>query len=144
MPSVKLVAKKIFIEKASGVDKNRKQLKEALNYMREGDTLVVWKLSRLARSLTQIMQTVKSLEEKKIALKVLTQNIGHCCKNHFTIKYGYRFIYGLTSKQVSSNDSNFTCNTLFIFPEIELAFFKHAHYLKSFNSSISCFHGFKT
>jgi len=43
--------------------------------MREGDTLVVWKLSRLARSLTQIINTVKNLEDRQISLKVLTQNI---------------------------------------------------------------------
>ena len=67
--------KKIFIEKISGASKNRKQLEEALNYMREGDTLVVWKLSRLARSLTQIISTVKDLEERNISLKVITQNI---------------------------------------------------------------------
>jgi len=49
--------KKIFTEKISGADKKRLQLQEALDYMREGDTLVVWKLSRLARSLTQIINT---------------------------------------------------------------------------------------
>ena len=67
--------KKIFTEKISGADKKRLQLQEALDYMREGDTLVVWKLSRLARSLTQIINTVKDLEDRKIGLKVLTQNI---------------------------------------------------------------------
>jgi DNA invertase Pin-like site-specific DNA recombinase len=67
--------KKIFTEKISGASKKRKQLEEALDYMREGDTLVVWKLSRLARSLTQMMSTVKDLEEREISLKVITQNI---------------------------------------------------------------------
>ncbi len=67
--------KKIFTEKISGADKKRRQLQEALEYMREGDTLVVWKLSRLARSLTQIINTVKDLEDRQIGLKVLTQNI---------------------------------------------------------------------
>lgn len=67
--------KKIFTEKISGTDKKRKQLQNALDYMREGDTLVIWKLSRLARSLTQIINTVKDLEGRKIGLKVLTQNI---------------------------------------------------------------------
>ena len=43
--------------------------------MREGDTLVVWKLSRLARFLTQIINTVKDLEDQQIGLKVLPQNI---------------------------------------------------------------------
>ena len=67
--------KKIFTEKISGASKKRKQLHEALDYMREGDTLVVWKLSRLARSLTQMINTVKALEEREISLKVITQNI---------------------------------------------------------------------
>lgn len=66
---------KIFIEKISGASKKREQLDEALAYMRKGDTLVVWKLSRLARSLTQIINTVKKLEENEISLKVITQNI---------------------------------------------------------------------
>jgi len=67
--------KKIFTEKISGANKKRKQLQEALDYMREGDTLVIWKLSRLARSLTQIIKTVKDLEDRKISLKILTQKI---------------------------------------------------------------------
>ena len=67
--------KKIFTEKISGASKERAQLQAALDYMREGDTLVVWKLSRLARSLTQIISTLKTLEENKIGLKIITQNI---------------------------------------------------------------------
>jgi len=66
---------RIFMEKISGAVKERPQLQEALQYMRDGDTLVVWKLSRLARSLTQIINTVKTLEESGIGLKVITQNI---------------------------------------------------------------------
>lgn len=67
--------KKIFTEKISSASKQRTQLQSALDYMREGDTLVVWKLSRLARSLTQIISTLKILEEQKIGLQVITQNI---------------------------------------------------------------------
>jgi len=67
--------KKIFTEKISGASTKRLQLEDALNYMREGDTLVIWKLSRLARSLTQIINTVKNLEDRQIGLKVITQNI---------------------------------------------------------------------
>ncbi|SCZ86755.1 recombinase family protein [Nitrosomonas mobilis] len=40
---------KLFIEKASGAQRDRYELKAALEYMRSGDTLVVWKLDRLAR-----------------------------------------------------------------------------------------------
>jgi DNA invertase Pin-like site-specific DNA recombinase len=66
---------RIFIEKTSGSHKERAELKAALDYMREGDTLVVWKLSRLARSIRQIIATAYDLEQRKIKLKVLTQNI---------------------------------------------------------------------
>lgn len=67
--------KKIFTEKASGSHCDRPQLQAALEYMRSGDTLVVWKLSRLARSLKQIIQTAEMLQEREIGLRVLTQNI---------------------------------------------------------------------
>ncbi len=53
---------RIFIEKLSGSHKERPELEAALDYMREGDTLVVWKLSRLARSIRQIIATVKQLD----------------------------------------------------------------------------------
>lgn len=67
--------KRIFREKISGSKKDRPELQAALDYMREGDTLVVWKLSRLARSIRQIIATSIDLEQRKITLKVLTQNI---------------------------------------------------------------------
>lgn len=66
---------KIFYEKASGAQRDRPEFKAALEYLREGDTLVVWKLSRLARSLTQAINTVKILEKINVGLKVITQNI---------------------------------------------------------------------
>lgn len=67
--------KRIFTEKISGASKKRKQLEEVLDYMRGGDTLVVWKLSRLARSLTQMISTVRDLNNRNISLHVITQNI---------------------------------------------------------------------
>ena len=66
---------KVFVEKASGSHRDRPELKATLDYLREGDTLVVWKLSRLARSLTQVLKTATEISERGIALKVLTQNI---------------------------------------------------------------------
>lgn len=68
--------KKIFIEKLSGAKDDRPQLKAALEYIRDNeDTLVIWKLSRLARSITQVINTVKNLEARNIGLIVLTQKI---------------------------------------------------------------------
>ncbi len=66
---------RIFTEKASGSHRDRPKLKTTLEYLRKGDTLVVWKLSRLARSLTQVIKTSAELEERGIALQVLTQKI---------------------------------------------------------------------
>lgn len=66
---------KVYKEKASGSHRERPQLKAALEYLRDGDTLVVWKLSRLARSLTQVIKTAADIAERGISLKVLTQNI---------------------------------------------------------------------
>lgn len=66
---------KIFTEKVSGSHRERPQLQAALDYLRQGDALVVWKLSRLARSLTQVIKTAAEMHERGIALKVLTQNI---------------------------------------------------------------------
>jgi DNA invertase Pin-like site-specific DNA recombinase len=67
--------KRIFTETASGSHRNRPQLEAALDYLREEDTLVVWKLSRLARSLTQVLKTASDIHDRGIGLKVLTQNI---------------------------------------------------------------------
>jgi len=66
---------KVFTEKASGAQRDRPQLMAALEYMREGDTLVVWKLDRLARSLRQLIETVELLEERRIGFRSLTEAI---------------------------------------------------------------------
>ncbi len=66
---------KVFTEKASGAQRDRPQLIAALEYMREGDTLVVWKLDRLARSLRQLIETVELLEDRGIGFRSLTEAI---------------------------------------------------------------------
>ncbi len=66
---------KIFSDMISGAAKERKGLDEALSYVREGDTLVVWKLDRLGRSLRHLIETVTSLSQRGIGLKSLTENI---------------------------------------------------------------------
>lgn len=65
----------IFTDVASGVKVARPGLEEALNYMREGDTLVVWKLDRLGRSIQHLIETVKSLKKRNIGFKSLQENI---------------------------------------------------------------------
>ena len=66
---------KIFQETASGARRDRPELNAALEFMRSGDTLVVWKLDRLARSTRQLLETVELFERRKIGLKTITQNI---------------------------------------------------------------------
>ena len=66
---------KIFTEKASGAQRDRPELKAALEYIRSGDTLVVCKLDRLARSLKQLIETVEEMESRGIGFKSLTENI---------------------------------------------------------------------
>jgi hypothetical protein len=55
---------RIFTEKASGAQRERPELKAALDYIREGDTLVVWKLDRLASSMRQLIETVEDLHSR--------------------------------------------------------------------------------
>ncbi|WP_373533414.1 recombinase family protein [Vampirovibrio sp.] len=66
---------RIFHEKASGAQRDRPQLAETIAFMRAGDTLVVWKLDRLARSLKQLIETVEALHERKIGLLSVTEAI---------------------------------------------------------------------
>ncbi len=66
---------RIFTETASGAQRDRPELASALSHLREGDTLVVWKMDRLARSLKQLIETVEGLEEKDIGFRSLTENI---------------------------------------------------------------------
>jgi DNA invertase Pin-like site-specific DNA recombinase len=66
---------KLFTETASGAKAERKGLEEALSYLREGDTLVVWRLDRLGRSLKHLIETLTALNDRKIGFKSLTENI---------------------------------------------------------------------
>jgi DNA invertase Pin-like site-specific DNA recombinase len=66
---------RIFTDTASGAKTERKGLDEALAYVRHGDTLVVWRLDRLGRSLPHLITTMTGLEERGIGFKSLTENI---------------------------------------------------------------------
>jgi DNA invertase Pin-like site-specific DNA recombinase len=63
---------RIFSDKASGKSTNRPELTAALDYLREGDTLCVWKLDRFARSLIDLVSMVDALAERGVGFKVLT------------------------------------------------------------------------
>ncbi len=71
----KVGCSRIYEEHASGANTDRPQLKAAMDYLRAGDTLVVWKLDRLGRSTQHLLQTVTLLESKGIAFRSLQENI---------------------------------------------------------------------
>ncbi len=66
---------KIFTDTASGAKAERKGLEEALAYVRAGDSLVIWKLDRLGRSLKHLIETITDLNNRNIGFKSLTENI---------------------------------------------------------------------
>jgi DNA invertase Pin-like site-specific DNA recombinase len=71
----KLGCIKIFSDVVSGARAERTGLHEALEYVREGDTLVVWRLDRLGRSLKHLIETITKLNNRKIGFKSITENI---------------------------------------------------------------------
>jgi DNA invertase Pin-like site-specific DNA recombinase len=66
---------KIFTDTISGAATERKGLDEALEYVRAGDTLVVWRLDRLGRSLKHLIETITALNNRKSGFKSITENI---------------------------------------------------------------------
>ncbi len=66
---------KIFSEKATGTDSQRPELKACLKYLREGDTLVITRLDRLARSQIHLGQIAEQLNKDKISFVVTEQKI---------------------------------------------------------------------
>jgi len=67
--------KKIFTDTASGGRSDRPGLQQALDYVREGDVLVVWRLDRLGRSLKYLIEIITTLNERGIGFKSLTEQI---------------------------------------------------------------------
>lgn len=65
----------IYQDIASGAKTDRPGLEDALGHLRPGDTLVVWKLDRLGRSIQHLIQTIKALSERTIGFKSVQENI---------------------------------------------------------------------
>ncbi|MEK4567036.1 recombinase family protein [Alkalihalobacillus sp. FSL R5-0424] len=66
---------KIFVDKVSGVKKKREGLEEALEFVRSGDTLIVWRLDRLGRNMQELINVVNNLNENGISFHSLQENI---------------------------------------------------------------------
>lgn len=65
----------IFADVVSGASRNREGLNAVLEFLKSGDTLVVWKLDRLGRSLAHLISIITSLKEKNIAFVSLTEGM---------------------------------------------------------------------
>jgi len=66
---------KIFTDTISGTKARRPGLEDALSHLRSGDTLVVWRLDRLGRSLKHLIDTVTDLQARDVDFKSLTESI---------------------------------------------------------------------
>ncbi|QLL42817.1 recombinase family protein [Sulfitobacter pontiacus] len=67
---------RVFQEQVSSVDRDaRRELNAALDYVRDGDTLIVTKLDRLARSVPHLLELVEALKEKGATLRILAMDI---------------------------------------------------------------------
>jgi DNA invertase Pin-like site-specific DNA recombinase len=65
----------LFTDTASGAQTARPGLENALSYLRPGDTLVVWRLDRLGRSLKHLIETVSQLQARGIGFRSITESI---------------------------------------------------------------------
>ncbi len=65
----------IFEDHASGKKDDRAGLAKALAFLQPGDVLVVWKLDRLGRSLSNLLSIVNSLQERRVGFRSLTENM---------------------------------------------------------------------
>jgi len=66
---------KVFEDRASGDRADRAGLQAALEYVRDGEVLVVWKLDRLGRSLPHLIETVTALSQRGVGFRSLTEAI---------------------------------------------------------------------
>jgi DNA invertase Pin-like site-specific DNA recombinase len=66
---------KVFEDRASGARADRPGLQKALDYARDGDVLIVWKLDRLGRSLPHLIETVTALEKRGVGFRSITEAI---------------------------------------------------------------------
>lgn len=65
----------VFSDKASGALKDRPELTACLRILRKGDSLVVWKLDRLARSLKDLVELMHDLDQRGVGFQSLTETI---------------------------------------------------------------------
>ena len=76
---------RIYTDTASGATQSRPALDELLEHLRPGDTIVVWRLDRLGRSLRHLVELVAMLEDRNVGLRSLTESIVILRYDRFTL-----------------------------------------------------------
>ena len=66
---------RVFTDKASGKDTNRPQLKAAMEYLRDGDVLVVHSMDRLARNIADLLHTVETLNTRGVVVEFVKESL---------------------------------------------------------------------
>ena len=79
---------RIFEETASGVMRERPQLQSALDWMREGDTLIVWRIDRLSRAMSQLIEIVEDLGERGIGFRSIEEGVDTTMSGGRLVFYG--------------------------------------------------------
>jgi len=79
---------KIFCDVASGAKAERLGLKDCLNYIRENDTLVVWKSDRLGRSTVDLLNIIDDLRNRKVGFKSLTEDLFDTTSSNGRLVFG--------------------------------------------------------
>src|SRR5688500_11416849 len=72
---------RVFTDKASGKDMNRPQLQEAIKYVRDGDTLIVHSMDRLARNVEDMLRLVRELNSKGVSVEFIKENMNFSGKD---------------------------------------------------------------
>ncbi len=106
----------IYEDHASGKKDDRPGLINCLKALREGDTLIVWKLDRLGRDLHHLVNTVHDLTAKNIGLKVLT---GHGAAIDTTTAAG-KLVFGIFAALSEFEREMIKERTLAAWPQLEL------------------------
>lgn len=88
---------KVYEEKISGKDRERPQLKLCLEYLREGDTLLVHSMDRLARNLKDLLNIVHELTDKNVKVKFVSENLEFAGKDS-PMSYLMLSIFGAISQ----------------------------------------------
>ena len=79
---------KIFRDITSGIKADRPGLTECLEYLREGDTLVVWKSDRLGRSTVDLLKIIDGLRQRNVAFKSLTEDLFDTTSSNGRLVFG--------------------------------------------------------